>query len=324
MAALILLCAAAAAAVVSSLTVSGADAVANLSSVVAGTQGSGPSAVAAYTLPRTVVAAAAGAALGVAGLLMSCHTGNILADPGLVGTSPAAGCAVAVTAAWCGVLPVPAAMGVAAAAAGVALLGVVWLMSLGANSYHPLSLVVGGLGVALVSAAATGLVAVARHEPSVVISAWQARPSGAYTRQDAATIAAVTLVVILAAALSARQLNAIAAGHDVAAQRGINVTAARVVGLGLAAVLTGIATAAAGPVIFGGLLVAYPLYRFVGHDHRWLVPLAALGGAGLGLAADTAGRMITHPVDYPAAMVLVLAGAPLALALVIGRKQVTP
>ena len=48
----------------------------------------------ALRVPRTVLAIAVGAALGVAGALMQGHTRNPLADPGLLGVEAGASCAV--------------------------------------------------------------------------------------------------------------------------------------------------------------------------------------------------------------------------------------
>src|SRR5687767_8862598 len=50
----------------------------------------------ALRVPRTVLALAVGAALGVAGALMQGHTRNPLADPGLLGVEAGASCAVVI------------------------------------------------------------------------------------------------------------------------------------------------------------------------------------------------------------------------------------
>src|SRR5688572_26422103 len=50
----------------------------------------------ALRVPRTVLALAVGAALGIAGALMQGHTRNPLADPGLLGVEAGASCAVVI------------------------------------------------------------------------------------------------------------------------------------------------------------------------------------------------------------------------------------
>ena len=50
--------------------------------------------------------------------------------------------------------------------------------------------------------------------------------------------------------------------------------------------------AAAGPVVFVGLVVPHVVRRVTGPDARWLLPASGLAGAVLMLGADTLGRVL--------------------------------
>ncbi len=56
-----------------------------------------------------------------------------------------------------------------------------------------------------------------------------------------------------------------------------------------AVVLAGAATAIAGPIGFVGLVVPHVVRTVVGSDHRWLLPLSAVGGSVLLVLADVVG-----------------------------------
>ena len=79
--------------------------------------------------------------------------------------------------------------------------------------------------------------------------------------------------------LSARSLNSLALGDDLAAGLGERVALARGVAALGAVLLCGAATAVAGPIGFVGLVVPHLCRLLVGVDHRWLLPFSALGGA---------------------------------------------
>ena len=62
-----------------------------------------------------------------------------------------------------------------------------------------------------------------------------------------------------------------------------------------AVLLTGAAVAAAGPIAFVGLAVPHVARALVGADHRWVLPLSALLGPALLLAADVSAGSSRRP-----------------------------
>ena len=110
--------------------------------------------------------------------------------------------------------------------------------------------------------------------------------------------------------LSARSLNSLALGEELAAGLGVRVALVRAVAAGGAVALCGAATAVAGPIIFVGLMVPHLCRLLVGVDHRWLMPFSALAGACLLLAADVIGRVVARPGELDVGIVTALIGAP--------------
>lgn len=110
--------------------------------------------------------------------------------------------------------------------------------------------------------------------------------------------------------LSARALNSLALGDELAAGLGERVAVARATAAVGAVVLCGAATAAAGPIAFVGLVVPHACRMMVGVDHRWLLPFSAVTGAVLLTAADVVGRVVARPSEVDVGIVTALIGAP--------------
>src|SRR5204863_4757130 len=110
-------------------------------------------------------------------------------------------------------------------------------------------------------------------------------------------------------------------GDEEAASLGLHVHAARLLFLGLAALLTGAATAVAGAVPFVGLVAPHALRPLVGPLSRHLLPAAFLGGALLVVIADVAARTLGSSFDLPLGSLTALVGAPYFLLALRGTGE---
>jgi iron complex transport system permease protein len=59
----------------------------------------------------------------------------------------------------------------------------------------------------------------------------------------------------------------------------------------------------------------------IGPDHRYLLPMSALGGAILLLLADTLARAAFAPIELPVGLVTALLGAPFFISLLRNRHS---
>jgi iron complex transport system permease protein len=277
-------------------------------------------AAVATRLPRTVLAVLVGAALGVSGAVMQGVTRNPLADPGILGVNTGASLAVVIGIAWFGLSSASGYLWVAIVGAAAAAVFVYTVGSIGRGGATPLKLALAG---AATSAALTSFVTaiyLPRGDISGTIRSWLIGGVGGATWETIVQGLPFLVIGLVLSLLSARSLNSLALGDELAAGLGERVALARGVAAGGAVLLCGAATALAGPIAFVGLLVAHASRLLVGVDHRWLLPFSALGGASLLLVSDIVGRIVARPSEIDAGIVTALIGAPFFIAIVRRQK----
>jgi iron complex transport system permease protein len=113
-----------------------------------------------------------------------------------------------------------------------------------------------------------------------------------------------------ASLLLARRLDVLSFGESVAAALGTRVDRARGVALTVAVGLAASAVTGVGVLGFVGLLAPHLARMLVGGLHARLLPVAALVGALLVVAADTLGRSLLPPTEIPAGLLTTMVGAP--------------
>ena len=282
------------------------------------TEGFGPASV-AKRIPRTLLALAAGAALGVSGAVLQGVTRNPIADPGILGINTGASLAVVVGIAWFGLSAASSYVWVAILGAALTAVLVHTLGSLGHGGATPLKLALAGAATGAALASFISAVVLPRSDIGDSVRSWQIGGVGGGTYASLSQVGPFLLVGALLSLATARGLNSLALGDDLAAGLGERVAVTRAAaGLG-AVVLCGAATAVTGPIGFVGLVVPHACRLLIGPDHRWLLPFSALAGAGLLTAADVLGRIVARPDELAVGIVTALVGAPVFIAIV--RRQ---
>lgn len=267
-------------------------------------------------VPRTVVGLLGGAALGLAGALMQGVTRNPIADPGLLGVNAGAALFVIVAITVLGVADVAGYLWFAFAGAAVAALLVYGVASVGPGGATPVKLAL--VGAALTATVTSIVTAVLLTERSTLdqFRFWQV---GSLVNRPLSVVTSVLPFLVLGALLAlacGRVLNALALGDDLARGLGQHLGAGRLAVVVAVVLLCGSATALVGPVSFVGLLVPHVARALVGPDYRWILPLSALMGPVLLLAADVLGRLVARPGELEAGLVVAALGAPVMIALV--------
>ncbi len=269
-------------------------------------------------LPRFLDGIMVGASLAVAGALLQVVTRNPLADPTILGVSPAAGLAVAV-----GLVAVPTigqqSLTMVAILGGLVGAGVLLALAW-QGAVTAIRLTLAGVAIsAFFGAVIVGLLSSSRTFLQLSLGFLAGGLYGSDWR-DAQAIAPVVLPALLVAFALGSRLNALALGDEMAAGLGVLTDRTRVFVLGIVGLLAGAAVAVAGLVSFVGLVSPHVARSFVGDDHRFLVPASALTGAILVTSADLIARLVIRPAEIPMGILTAAVGAPFLLYLVRFRR----
>lgn len=255
-------------------------------------------------LPRAILGASIGAVLGLSGAVLQGYLRNPLADPTVVGVSSTAALG-GVTAIFLGVSPFPMAM----IGAGLA---VILLVLLAGRSGGPLGFILAGMVLATLSGSLTAFMISIAPNPfaTTEIISWLMGALTDRTMDD--VIRAVPLMAAGAVLLatSARSLDALTLGEDVARSLGVNPPRLQwqvALGIGLA---VGASVAVSGVVGFVGLIVPHFVRMLVGERPSAILLPSALGGAILVLFADSLVRLTPGVGEVRLGIAMAVIGAP--------------
>jgi iron complex transport system permease protein len=286
----------------------------------------------AIRLPRSLTAMLAGASLGLAGLQMQTLFRNPLADPFALGISAGASLGVALVVLGTG-YGASAAFGgatgmggdaliTAAAIVGAALvLGLVLLVS--SRIANPTTVLILGLmfGYA-VSAMVTVLVAASQPEQLQQWAQWGFGSFSGVTWQRLRLFGPLTLIGVLIASATTKQLNALLLGENYARSMGLAVRRARLLTMFGASVLGAVVTAFCGPISFLGIAVPHLCRGLLGtSDHRLLVPAVVLMGGTVALLAQVISLLPGHAGVLPLNAVTSLLGAPVVVVVLLRSRR---
>ena len=283
------------------------------------TEGFAQAAV-AKRVPRTALAAVAGAALAVSGLVLQGVTRNPLADPWILGLNTGAALAVVTGIAWFGLSSATGYLWVAILGAGLTAAFVWGVGSLGRGGATPLKLTLAGAATAAALSSFVTAVVLPRPDISENVVSWQIGGVGGATHDKLWQMAPFVVAGALACTWTARGLNMLSLGDELASGLGEHVTRTRLLAAAGAVTLAGATTAITGPIAFVGLVVPQFCRLLVGVDHRWLLPFCAVGGAILLLVADVVGRVVAPPAEVDVGIITALVGAPLFIGVARRRR----
>ncbi|WP_087811784.1 iron ABC transporter permease [Streptomyces sp. CS113] len=277
-------------------------------------------AAVAKRVPRTLLAVVVGAALGLSGTVMQGVTRNPLADPGILGVNMGASLAVVTAIAHFQLASASGYIWVAMGGAALTAGFVYAVGSLGRGGATPLKLALAGAAISAALASLVSAVVLPRSDISDTFRLWQIGGVGGASYGQLGSVAPFLAVGFVLCLASARALNSLALGDDLAAGLGERVALVRAVAALGAVVLCGASTAVAGPIAFVGLLVPHTCRLLAGVDHRWLLPLSALSGAVLLTAADVVGRVVARPAEIDVGILTAILGAPFFIHIVRRQK----
>jgi iron complex transport system permease protein len=242
-------------------------------------------------VPRTVLAVAVGAGLGLSGAVLQGAMGNRLADPGLLGIGGCASLGGAIAFYW-GIAAVSAVALPLAGLLGAAIGGAV-LFGFASRSGTGLAFILAGVALASIASALLALVMALAPNPFALAELGDWLMGGVADKTPLeAVLASVPVAVGCAVLLRlGARLDALALGEVTAASLGFDaVVTWRFAAAGVA-LAVGAGAAVAGGIGFVGLIVPNLLRPVVGERPGALLWPSLLGGGCLLLAADLLARV---------------------------------
>ena len=264
-------------------------------------------------LPRVLLAAVVGVALGTSGTALQGLLRNPLAEPHLIGVSGGAalGAVLAVILGGQGVFATAALLPLAASAGALLSMLVIYRLALVNGRLQPYVLLLAGVVYNAFAGALIMFVnSIADHYQAYGILYWL---MGNLSTQGYGLVAAIALYVGCGALWlmrHARDLNLLSLGEESALQLGVDVPRVRRETFFASSLLVGAVVSVSGMIGFVGLIVPHVTRLLLGADHRLLLPASALAGASFLVWADTLARTLLGSIEIPVGVVTALCGGP--------------
>lgn len=282
-------------------------------------------------LPQAMTAMTCGAGLSVAGLQMQTIFRNPLAGPSVLGVSSAASLGVAIVLLLSGAIG-----GISLSRFGVigntavtisAIVGamsvmmlIVWLSKRVTGNA---TLLITGVMIGYIATAIIGVLKAYSTEED--IHAYVIWGLGSFSRVSGGQVnvfICITGVILPLCMLLAKPMNMMLLGELNALGLGLNVKRTRMLTITMAGTLTAVVTAYCGPIMFIGLAVPHIARGiFKTSDHRILLPATMLCGMALALVCNLVSKLPGANGVIPINSVTALIGAPVALYVLLKRKN---
>lgn len=180
----------------------------------------------------------------------------------------------------------------------------------------PARLALTGVAVSVGLAAVTQLLLVRVAPEAGAAMTWLKGSLYARTMSDALTVAPVIFVGTAVALVFARHFNTLVLDDSTIVSIGGRFNVLRILALMVAVACGSAAVAAAGVLGFVGLIIPHAAKLLVGQNLARQIPVGAVAGAALVVAADAVGRWAFAPTEIPVGALIAIVGAPYFIYLV--------
>ena len=272
--------------------------------------------VQSFRMPRVLMALFAGAGLAVSGAILQGMIRNPLASPDIIGITGGAAFAtvgflaffsdrsntLTVSIQW-----LPLASFIGAIVTGFLVYFLAWKK----GGIKPIRLVLIGIGVsAAVQAFTTMIMILGPIFTASRANIWITGSVNGANWSEVWTIIPWFFLLMAILFVYVRRLNVQELGEDLAANAGSLIQRDRFMLITLSTSLAGIAVAFAGGIGFVGLMAPHMARRLVGSSFGSLIPVSALVGGCIVIAADLIARTAFAPLEVPVGLLTSAIGAP--------------
>lgn len=277
----------------------------------------GESIVSAIRLPRTVLALAVGAALGVSGAALQGLFRNPLVDPQLIGVSSGGALGAATWIVFGSyMVAMPAALtsfmtAICAFIGSLAAMSAVYIIGTKRGRVNVATMLLAGIAINALAAAGLGLMLFLSDDFQLrAINFWTLGSVGGANWEKIWLALLVMLVLPIWLLRDAENLNLFGIGEDEARHLGCDTAGLKRRMIVIPALVTAAAVSVSGVIGFIGLVAPHLVRLLAGSDNRIVLPGSALLGASLLLVADIVARTLVAPAELPLGVVTSLIGAP--------------
>jgi iron complex transport system permease protein len=284
-------------------------------------------------LPQTLAALIAGGGLSLAGTVRQAALRNPLGSPFTLGLSNAAafGAAFSIIVLGTGSMQSSAVNAVtivnpwlttgAAFLASLLCMGVVLVIS-SVTRGMPDGMILAGVALSSLFTAGTMFLQYFADDSQIAATVfWTFGDVSRASWRDIPLMGGLLAAAFLLFFLRRFDLNAVDCGDETALSLGVSASRIRMEAMVVTSLLSAVMVALLGVIGFVGLVCPHMLRRFLGSDHRFLIPGSVLMGGLLLLAADTVARLAFAPRTLPVSVFTAFLGAPVFLALITRRRR---
>lgn len=277
-------------------------------------------AVISARIPRTVFGILAGAALGVSGALMQSITRNPIADPSILGVNTGASLLVVVGIAYLNISSGIKLIGLSFIGALLTAFFVYGIASVGYGGANSIKLALAGAAVSTALGALVNTIMLPDSQVMKEFRFWQVGSISGATWDDVRLLIPFVVIGFILAAVCSSPLNALSLGDEMAVSLGVKVGQIRFISAIGGVLLCAAVTALAGPIGFVGLMLPHIVRQVFNNDMRIIVPMSAIGGAGLLTFSDVIGRVLGRPGELEVGIITAIVGAPVFIWIVWKTK----
>lgn len=272
-------------------------------------------------LPRTLIAAVAGASFGICGAAMQGLLRNPLASPGLIGSSSGAALGAVIVlylglgqAFWL-LMPLGGMLG--------ALVAMVLVYLLAGRNASIVTIVLAGVAINALAMALMSLILNLAPSPYAVreIVLWMLGSVSNLGMNDLWVLLPPTVLGWLLFTGAGRALDLLTLGEDTAQSMGVDLGLLRSRVFVAVALSIGAAVSITGAIGFIGLVIPHLLRPLVAYQPGRLLPASALGGAAMLLAADIVVRLMPPGPEIRIGVLTAIVGAPFFLFLILKTRR---
>lgn len=280
-------------------------------------------------LPRTCLAIIMGSGLAISGASLQGMFKNPLATPGIIGITSGSALFAAISIVLGnlikGVLPQflhYSLISFSAFFGALLVMFLVYKISLKDGKTRITIMLLAGVAITALAGSIIGfLTFISTDDELRDLIFWNLGSLSAANWNKVIILFCINSVAVYFLSRNGKALNAMMLNEENAQHLGINVKKHHAGIIWLTSIIVGASVAFAGTIGFIGLIVPYILRLAIKPDYRIILPLSALYGGILLLAADIFCRTVLAPSEIPIGIITAFMGAPIFIIILIRFKK---